>query len=122
MPPPVAVITGTAPEMSSVQADMRLGRRLLLPLLEQIAKSDPERVYASIPKTNFLNGGYRDITYHELACAVNRAAGWLEDTLGASLTFETLAYIGQPDIRYFILVLAASYVGYKVIPVKSPLL
>lgn len=45
---------------------------------------------------------------------MNRAAGWLEVTFGRSSTFETMAYIGPNDIRYFIFVLAASYVGYKV--------
>jgi acyl-coenzyme A synthetase/AMP-(fatty) acid ligase len=100
--------------MGSVQADVSPGKRLLLPLLERIAQIDPERIYASIPKTNYLKDGYREVTYRELACAVNRAAGWLEDTYGRSSTFETLAYMGPSDIRYFIFVLAASYVGYKV--------
>lgn len=109
-----AIVRHAVSKMSKFQADMPPGRRLLLPLLERIAQTDPERVYASIPKTNYLKDGYTDVTYHELARAVHRAAGWLEDTFGRSSTFETLAYIGLSDIRYFILVLAAPYVGYKV--------
>jgi hypothetical protein len=100
--------------MSSSQTNVPFGQRLLLPLLEQIAETEPQRIYASIPKTQNFNGGYRDVTYHELYGAVNRAAAWLEDTFHRSSTFETLAYIGPSDIKYFILVLAAPYVGYKV--------
>lgn len=58
--------------------------------------------------------GYRKITYRELASAVNGAAKWLVDTLGAGQDFETLAYIGPNDVRYPFLILGAVKAGYKV--------
>ncbi|KAL8948969.1 MAG: hypothetical protein Q9222_004891, partial [Ikaeria aurantiellina] len=48
-----------------------------------------------------------------MANSVNSLAHWLEKTLGKSTTFETIAYIGALDLRYFILALAAAKVGYK---------
>lgn len=100
--------------MSTVGANLAPGRRLLLHILEHTAQTDPERVYASIPLTDHPKDGYRDVTFLDLSRAVNQATSWLETKFGRSSTFETLAYIGPPDIRYFILVLAASHIGYKV--------
>ena len=101
--------------MSSVQTDATVRQRLLLPLVERIAQTDPDRVYSSIPKTDQFQDGYANMTFHQLKQAVNRAAGWLENTFGRNSTFETLGYIGLSDIRYVMLVLAGLYVGCKVI-------
>ncbi|MCJ1280743.1 hypothetical protein MMC26_000060 [Xylographa opegraphella] len=49
----------------------------------------------------------------ELANAVNRCAYWVEQKLGASSVFETLAYMGPSDLRYAIVFLAAVKCGYK---------
>ncbi len=47
--------------------------------------------------------------------AVNVMAWWLEKEIGESSTFETLSYLGPPDLRYAIVFLAAVKCGYKVI-------
>ncbi|KAF3033927.1 hypothetical protein E8E11_002458 [Didymella keratinophila] len=44
---------------------------------------------------------------------VNSAAALLIETYGKSESFETLAYIGPTDLRYFIIMLAGMKVGYK---------
>ena len=46
--------------------------------------------------------------------AVNRCAHWLEHIIGRSTVFETLSYMGLPDLRYAIFFLAAVKCGYKV--------
>ena len=50
-----------------------------------------------------------------LARAVNRAAHWMEKTLGRGSDFETLAYTGPNDARYMIFVLAAVKTGYRLL-------
>lgn len=93
------------------QQGVPFGRRLLPVLVDEL---DPERLFARLPKSAHLQDGFVDVTCGTFARAVNRAAGWLEATLGKSSSFETLAYLGPPDIRYGIFILGACKVGYKV--------
>ncbi|KAI9833793.1 MAG: hypothetical protein M1819_003527 [Sarea resinae] len=91
------------------------GQRLLPQVVDQTARDHPERPWVSIPRTSNLADGYVDITYKQFANAVNRMARWLEDRLGRSSTFETLAYMGPTDPRYPILALAAVKAGYQML-------
>ena len=50
----------------------------------------------------------------QVSQAVNKCAYWLEDLIGRSTVFETLSYMGLPDLRYAIVFLAAVKCGYKV--------
>jgi hypothetical protein len=93
------------------QTGVPYGRRLLPVLVEEL---DPERLFAHVPRSTHLQDGFIDVTCRSFARAINRAAGWLEDTFGKSLSFQTLAYFGPSDIRYCIFLLAAAKVGYKV--------
>lgn len=90
---------------------MKYGRRLLPPLVDEIAASDPGRVLVSHPTTS---DGYRDVTFPEFARAVNRCSWLLKDKLGSSNSFKTLFYLGPQDLRLLILVLAAVKTGHKV--------
>jgi acyl-CoA synthetase (AMP-forming)/AMP-acid ligase II len=90
--------------------DVPHGRRLLPVLVDELR---PERIFARIPKSSHLQDGLIDVNCQTFARAINRAAGWLEDTLGKSSSFETVAYFGPSDLRYLIFVLGASKVGYK---------
>lgn len=78
-----------------------------------IADSEPDRVVVSIAIGSEVEDGYRDITARCLADAIHRAAWFLEAELGKSDTFETICYLGPSDLRYPILMAAASKVGYK---------
>ncbi|KAL1982511.1 hypothetical protein VTN96DRAFT_1236 [Rasamsonia emersonii] len=93
------------------------GRRLLPQVVDEIAASDPRRVWAAIPRDpDDLTAGYVDLTYAQYANAINRAAWWLEDRLGGkSSSFEPLAYAGPSDIRYTVFALAAMKAGYQMI-------
>lgn len=87
--------------------------RQLLPVV--VDERDPTWIFARVPKSSTtLQDGLIDVTCGAFARAVNRAAGWLEDRFGRSTSFETLAYIGPSDIRYGIIFLAATKLGYKV--------
>ena len=83
-------------------------------ILDKGAEATPQKTIYSIAKTLNPADGSTDVTYKEMADAVNRAAWWLESRFGKSETFETLAYLAPADIRYSIFVIAAAKVGYQV--------
>ncbi|KAF7540165.1 hypothetical protein G7054_g1534 [Neopestalotiopsis clavispora] len=88
--------------------------RLLPIVVDEIAASDPGRVFFSVMKTKDPKDGFQDINAKEFARAVNRAAWYLEQSLGpAAAEFPTIAYMGPQDLVYGILVLACIKTGYK---------
>ncbi|KAF8857823.1 acetyl-CoA synthetase-like protein [Acephala macrosclerotiorum] len=101
--------------MGSLKPEVPYGRRLIPTLVDEIAQNDPSKVFASIPKSFDLKEGYVYVTYDKLSRAINRAAAFLEGKFGKSTTFETLAYLGPFDIRYFVLICSACRVGYKLL-------
>lgn len=90
-------------------------KQLLNHIVDDLAQTRPESVWAKVPsyESNY-SGGYRKITYKMMANAINGLAWWIIDNLGASSTFETLAYFGRWDPRYIIVLLGAVKAGYKV--------
>jgi acyl-coenzyme A synthetase/AMP-(fatty) acid ligase len=100
--------------MAANESSIPYGKRLLSATVDEIADKSPEKTFACISLTSNVKDGYRDVTFGDFARAVDRTAWWLEGLVGKSRTFETLAYIGPSDLRYFILMLAAPKVGYKV--------
>lgn len=90
------------------------GRRLLPSYLDEIAKRNPGRVYAAIPKTAAVEDGYIDVTIADLARCANFMAQWIEEKFGKSQNFETIAYVGLSDLRGVALFFAAVKTGYKV--------
>lgn len=96
------------------------GRRLLPQVLDDLSISTPDRIYVTIPRlTKDLSRGFSDITVSDVARCVNALAWWLQEDVGRSDSFETLCYIGVPDIRSAILFLAAIKCGYKVCQLSS---
>ena len=90
------------------------GSRLLPQVVDELALSDPQRIYATLPLSSDLSRGFQDVTMRQVSQAVNKCAYWLENTIGRSTVFETLSYMGLPDLRYAIIFLAAVKCGYKV--------
>jgi hypothetical protein len=106
--------------------------QLIPKIIDHNSSHNPEKVFASIPAdNNDLSKGFRDITYVELSKAVDKAAFWLEETLGPAhgeaasssdgqqdeapkSSFPTFAFYGTRDLRYSIFAVAAMKVGYKV--------
>jgi acyl-CoA synthetase (AMP-forming)/AMP-acid ligase II len=90
------------------------GRRLLPQVLDEHARSNPTRLYASIPSDNGLDSGFQDITCATMAKCVNFMAHWIIQNFRQNDRFETVAYIGIPDLRAAAVFLAAVKAGYKV--------
>lgn len=90
------------------------GQRLLSAVIDERARNNHERPFASVPLTADVRDGLRDVSYRAFANAINRCARWLASNLGASTTFENLAYMGPSDMRYFILAMAAVKSGHVV--------
>ncbi|EED15544.1 NRPS-like enzyme, putative [Talaromyces stipitatus ATCC 10500] len=89
-------------------------KQLMPTLLEQGAKSTPDRVWAKFPISNTTyEHGFRTATYSQMLSAVNKVAWILDKSLGKNATFETLPYLGPSDLRYHIVLLAAIKTGYK---------
>ncbi|KAI4175376.1 MAG: hypothetical protein LQ348_006188 [Seirophora lacunosa] len=92
------------------------GKRLLVSLIDEYASNEPNRPWAAIPRSNHLADGFVDIPFEKFARAIDRAAAWLDQVLGASDgSFETFAYAGEKDIRYPIFVVAAVKTGRKIL-------
>ena len=90
------------------------GERLLPVVLDQLAQETPKRIYASVPRTDDLKDGFRDISVKEVSEAVHACAWWIDGTFGKNENFETLAYVGVNDLRYTVLWFASIKCGYKV--------
>jgi len=91
------------------------GERLIASVIDYYANKEPGRVWASVPRSEDLSKGFKDITYKQFANAINHASWWLEYSLGKSKgNFEIFAYAGPKDLRFPILAVAAVKVGRQV--------
>jgi len=91
-----------------------IGERLLPHVVDAHAKFDPGRVWASIARSRDLSQGFRDVTFQELAQAVNNLAWSIDDQIGPGKDFETIALVGVFDVRYAIFLFASIKCGYTV--------
>lgn len=94
-------------------------KRLLAKTVDHVAEHGPDRLFAVIPQGPELTDGFQNMSMRDLAQAVNSMCWWIENTLGASHSQETLAYMGSNDVRYCIFHLACQKTGYQV-RLKSP--
>ncbi|KAI9811859.1 MAG: putative NRPS-like protein biosynthetic cluster [Pycnora praestabilis] len=90
------------------------GARLLPQVADELARTNPNKIYASLARSNDISQGFRHVTIKELVQAVNNVAWWLDAKYGRSDVFETIAIMGTSDIRYTVIFLAAVKCGYKV--------
>jgi len=90
------------------------GARLMPQALDSHAMATPNRLYASVSRGTNVSDGFQDITCKDMARCVNFMAHWIVDHFGASDRFETLAYVGIPDLRSAAVFLGAVKAGYKV--------
>lgn len=92
------------------------GCRFIPSLIDEIARDDPTRAWASVPKDeNDLTKGFVDINYRQFATAINKAAWFLESRLAKPTgSLETIAYAGPKDLRYPVIAVAAAKLGRKV--------
>lgn len=102
--------------MTSEVTQVLQANEILLPvLIDEIATNDPTALWIEYPTDpTSYDSGYKQITYAQLANAINGTARWMEDALGHGENGETLTYIGPNDPFYGILIVAAVKAGYKV--------
>lgn len=90
------------------------GQRLVPTVIDETAQRTPNKIYAKVPlDEEDLTKGFKNITFAQIANAINAASWWLESTLGKSNAFETFAYLGLRDLQYPILIAAAAKVQRK---------
>ena len=89
-------------------------RRLLAQTVDHAAEHDPERLFGVVPRGSELSDGFFNMTMKDLARAVNFVCWWIEMTIGLDSGKETLAYMGNNDVRYLIFTLACQKTGYQV--------
>lgn len=98
------------------------GSRLLPKVVDETARSRPDLPYSYVPVSSHVSDGFKTITFSDIATATNHVSFWIEQNLGLSTCFETLAYMGIGDLRYVVVFLAAVKCGYKVSKPESPTL
>ncbi len=94
----------------------KYGNRLIVNIIDDRAKNEPEREWLSVPKTSNPKDGWKKMTYKQAANAINRVAHKIAETSGRPTEegkFPTVAYIGPNDVRYPILALGAVKAGYQ---------
>lgn len=95
---------------------MSIGGRLIPHVIDQLAESKPNEIWAAYPASfkAFEQGELTKITWKTLSNSINRLSWWLVQRLGHGEHLETLCYVGPSDIRYFMFAVAACKTGYKV--------
>ncbi|PSN59431.1 acetyl-CoA synthetase-like protein [Corynespora cassiicola Philippines] len=91
------------------------GKRLVPLVVDEVAKNDPGRICFSYPRSSNLKDGFRDVNFRTFANAVNKTAFFIQREIGRSSMFETVMYMGYPDIRHFIILVALMKTGHKVL-------
>ncbi|KAI1778529.1 acetyl-CoA synthetase-like protein [Hypoxylon cercidicola] len=100
-------------------AEQTYGRRLLPSVVDELARTDPRKLYAAVPLTVDAADGFRDISVADIARCVDYVASWVETKFGRGSNFETMTYIGISDIRGPVVFYAAVKCGYKLL-IPSP--
>lgn len=101
-----------SPSMTKVHS--RSPYPLLPNSIDNRARSDPEGVFARIPKSSSYADGFRPVTNSQMATAINFTAHHFTSRFGLPQhPFETIAYLGPTDPRYTIVIIAAMKAGYK---------
>ncbi|KAI8961540.1 acetyl-CoA synthetase-like protein [Daldinia sp. FL1419] len=91
--------------------------KLLPDVIDEIAATEPNSLYGKYPvdPSNY-EAGFKDVTYRQLANAINGVARWIENEIGRGdpERTPTIAYIGPNDFRYTFAFVGAIKAGYKI--------
>ena len=83
-------------------------------ILDDRAASTPDRTYASIARADWRRDGYQDVSYRQIANAVQKMSWWLDEKLDTVDSIDSLAYMGPNDLRYLFLIMAATKTNRRV--------
>ena len=88
------------------------GKRLLPQALDKLAAEDPEHIIGIIANPGTMpNLTFTSLTSSQMANAVNFTSYWLRELVDKD-PYETIAFIGLQDFRYWIITLAAMKTGH----------
>ena len=91
------------------------GQRLMTSIIDDLACSNPQKTFMSILAGDSVTDEQRDISYADIAQAINRCAWWIVDTLGKGVGFPSIAtYMYPMDFRHVILIFGSIKAGYQV--------
>ncbi len=72
----------------------------LLPrVVDEVASKYPDKLWMTVPISEKLDQGWRDLTFGDLGKAVNNLARWMDRTVGVSNDQEAVAYIRYERTR-----------------------
>lgn len=94
---------------------MPSGKGLVPRIIDEIAAQEPDRLCLTFPRTTNLQDGFRTMTFGAFSKAINRTAHFIQREIGRSSMFETVMYLGYPDVRHFIVLVALIKTGHKVL-------
>ena len=83
-------------------------------VVDQLATETPQDLWVKAPGSSDGEVDWHDVTWLQLARAVDAMAHWMEIHLGSATENEPVAHMAIGDIRYPIVILVAMKTGYKV--------
>ncbi len=86
--------------------------RLLPHVIDDRGRASSDELFGAIPVSQNIEDGFRDVTYRQLANAINKCAHWFEARIGRSEHRETIAYMGPNDVGYHIIAFGLAKIGY----------
>ncbi|KAI0466489.1 putative NRPS-like enzyme [Xylaria cf. heliscus] len=89
--------------------------RLVHLIPDELAAKVPNHILFAYPQDENPQHGFIEISAQRFANAVNRVSWFLDSLLGKPRDFDSICYIGSNDLRYFLLMLGAIKVGYKML-------
>ncbi|PLB54119.1 NRPS-like enzyme [Aspergillus steynii IBT 23096] len=101
--------------MPQFHTPQQAGKRLFVNIVDELASSNPTQPLGIIPNGSDIKDGFRHLTAKELADAVNATAWWIEKEIGKGTGEETVAYMGNNDIRYLLFILACHKTSHKLL-------
>ncbi|KAE8349151.1 hypothetical protein BDV28DRAFT_141827 [Aspergillus coremiiformis] len=106
--------------MDNARIDAASQGKLLPTIVDELARDEPDGVWIEYPTcpTSF-DGGYSQITYAELANAVNGVANCITSALGRHNTGESLAWLAPNSPLCSITLIAAMKAGFKLLLVSE---
>ncbi|OTA64054.1 acetyl-CoA synthetase-like protein [Hypoxylon sp. EC38] len=81
--------------------------RLIHLLPDELGEAVPNHILFSFAKAADPRSGFIDVSSQMFADAVNRTSWFLSNVIGQPKCFDTLAYMGPNDIRFFLLMFGA---------------
>ncbi|KAF5863882.1 hypothetical protein ETB97_009168 [Aspergillus alliaceus] len=107
-------------KMDNPRIDAASQGKLLPTIIDELARDDPDGLWIEYPTSpTSFDAGYSQITYAELANAVNGVANCITSALGRDNTGEPLAWLAPNSPLCSITLIAAMKAGFKLFLVSE---